>query len=372
MKILHVASHWGLYRGGAVQLSRIAIEQQRRGHHVTVVFSDKYLKNPYKRYKDISSWKSLETHGVRCRPLRYRGFIGYKRLLKFVIKEKFDLVHVHRNEALLNTTKALLGYDIPVIAQRGTISKPDKPSLMAGFQAKNVKAIVTVADAVKKSVIDTLGLEEKNNVYTIYGSVDIEFFSPRSPDLTIYRELKIPVNAKIIGSLSSYRKTKNIEHILYALKELLTEDSNIYGIFLGLDLHKSIIPLSKQLGIENHCRFLGHQSDITRYLSIMDVSVMTANGQEGLSGVIRESLAMEIPVISTDCAGNNEIIKHKETGLLIPVDDLDELIHAMRWSFENSEKVMQMAKNGRKWVLENCTPEVQVDRLDVIYKSATH
>jgi len=371
MKILHVASHWGMYRGGAVQLTRIAIEQQKRGHEVSVAFSDKYLKNPLQRYRDINSWKFLEKYGVKSLPVRYRGAFGHKRFLKLFLKERFDIIHVHRNEALLKTTKALSGYDVPIVAQRGTISKPNKPHLIKAFRSNNVKAIIAVAEAVKNSMVETIGADKKDIIHSIYGSVDVDLFSPKRPDLDILRELNLPQKAKIIGSLSSYRKSKKIENLLYSLEHLLKEDKHIYGIFLGSDLHKTIIPLSKQLGIEKNCRFLGYRADIRPYLSIMNVSVVAASGQEGLSGVLRESLAMEIPVISTDCAGNNEIVDDKKTGLLIPVDQLDELTDAIRWSFENHLESKEMAKNGRKWILENCTPKVQAQQLDKIYNKMT-
>jgi len=372
MKILHVASHWGVYRGGAVQLSRIAMEQKKRGNKVGIVFPDKYLKNPYKRYKDVGSWNFLRKYGIKIQPIRFSASGGHKRLVQHILKEKYDIIHAHRNEALLSTTRSLMKYDIPIIAQRGTITKPDKPHLIAGFRSKNVKAIVTVANAVKKMMTQVIGKDKKNIIHTVYGSVDTKLFAPRNPDMKILDKLNLPENAKIIGSLSSYRKTKKIDNILYSLKELIKEDPLIYGVFLGSKLHKKIIPLAKKLGIMTKCRFLGHQSNIIPYISIFNLNIVAANDQEGLSGVLRESLSMGIPSISTDCAGNNEIIVNKQTGLLIPVDDINALTNAIQWSFSNKKASMEMAERGRKWVLDNCTPDVQVNRLDKIYSQAVN
>ena len=101
----------------------------------------------------------------------------------------------------------------------------------------------------------------------------------------------------------------------------------------------------------------------------MDVTFRAANAQEGLSGVLRESLAMEIPVISTRCAGNEEIIKHGETGLIIPVDDQAALRNAIRWALDNPGKMRTMAQKGRQWVVDHCSAKAQADQLTRIYSS---
>ena len=121
LKILHIASHWALIRGGAVQLSRMAREQQRRGHHVTVVFSDRFMKNPLRRKRDIRSWAPLAQSGVHVIPMRYRSFNGVNRLVRFLCREKFDIVHAHRNEAMIAATQALAKSSLstPVVIQRG-------------------------------------------------------------------------------------------------------------------------------------------------------------------------------------------------------------------------------------------------------------
>jgi len=148
-----------------------------------------------------------------------------------------------------------------------------------------------------------------------------------------------PSQARIIGSLSSYRKAKRLDLIIHVLADIMQQDEQVFGLFLGDNLHREIIPLAKSRGIFHRCFFAGFQQDIRPWLSVMDVTVMAANAQEGLSGVLRESLAMEIPAISTQCAGNQEIIHHGKTGLLIPVDDPPALKQAILWALDNPREM---------------------------------
>ncbi len=369
MKILHLASHWALIRGGAIQLSRMAREQHARGNDVTVIFSDKLLKNPLTRKRDIQSWLPLAQSGATVKPMRYRSFHGVQRLARFLKQEKFDIIHVHRNEAMIAATKALIlaNLSTPVVIQRGTISIPQKAHILQALSAPNVKAHIGVANAVKDILVTALGSDKKGLIHTVYGSVETDRFSPRSPDRKILKRIKSPPNAKIIGSLSSFRRAKRLDLIIDVLADIMKNNPQVFGLFLGENLQREIIPLAKSKGIFKKCFFAGFQQDIRPWISVMDVTVMAANAQEGLSGVLRESLAMEIPAISTCCAGNQEIIHHGKTGLLVPVDDKTALKSAIIWAINHPREMKIMAQNGRQWVISHCSVKAQVDQLTKIY-----
>ena len=373
MKLLHVASHWGVIRGGAIQLFRMAVEQYLRGHDVTVIFPDQFFRNPFLRKRDLDSWKALAHTGVQVKKIGFRSINGVRRLGLFLNKNHFDLIHVHRNEALIKTTMALdlRKISTPVVAQRGTITVPKKEHLLFAFKSPNVKAYTVVANAVKNVLTAALGQDRKKMIHVVYGSVDTDRFSYRSPDPEIIARLKnsidFPDNVKIIGSLSSYRKSKRLDLFLSALSKIMKKDKRVRGVFLGDKMHKEIIPLAKQLGIYDKCCFAGFQEDIRPWLSIMDLSVVSADNEEGLSGVIRESLSMEIPAVSTACAGNTEIIVDKKTGLLTPVNDEKALENSISWAIDHPDEMKKMAKKGREWVISHCSVKTQVDRLDEIY-----
>ena len=193
---------------------------------------------------------------------------------------------------------------------------------------------------------------------------------PRVPrDTKILSHTGFPAHARIVGSLSSFRRAKRLDLVLLqALARIMSTDDTVYGLFLGDNLHREIIPLARKLGIGHRCFFAGFQQDIRPWLSVMDVTVMAADAQEGLSGVLRESLAMEIPAISTSCAGNDEIIHHKETGLLIPMDDLPALAQSLAWALAHPREMKEMARRGQQWVRAHCSVTTQVDQLDSIYE----
>lgn len=369
LRILHVATHEGVYRGGAVQLCRMAAAQAARGHKVSAIACESPKKKKEQREKDRASWEPLRSSGVAVEFMDYRRLWGNILLRGKITEGKFDIVHAHRDDALLAAWRAMRWMaGTKLIAQRGTITTPP-PRIAKVFCSSRVRAILAVAEAVKHSLVDSIDVDA-NKIEVVYGSVDIKQFSPRAPRNDLKSGLGIPESAQVIGSLSSYRKAKGLELIVEALARIATARPRVHAVFLGQGVEKKLGPVADAFRVRDRCHFVGHQPNVADWLSMMDVTVIAASGREGLSGVLRESLAMEIPVISTHCAGNCELIHDHKTGLLIPMNDAAALADALLFAFDHPIAMKSMARAGRTWIKENCTPSIQAERIESIYRFA--
>src|SRR4029450_13554847 len=61
---------------------------------------------------------------------------------------------------------------------------------------------------------------------------------------------------------------------------------------------------------------LGHREDVPEILAASDLVVDASYAGLGLTGSIREALAVETPVVATDLGGMPELVADRETGLL--------------------------------------------------------
>lgn len=367
MKILHLATHTGVYRGGAVQLSRMAMAQRALGHDVRIVAQEDTAASKADKARNHESWAPVAATGVPLEFMDYYSIRGIGRLRRYLQAEQYQIVHVHRDDALIAARLALLGLDSPaLVAQRGTTSPPPFFAGMA-FRSKRTRAVVSVAHAVKDSLVDANVDPEK--IHVVYGSVDLEKFAPREPDPAILASLNLPPGARIIGSLSAYRGSKGFREMIKALARVLPEYPNVVVVFLGDRVPKKVGRKAKKAGIEERCRFIGHQSNVCDWISIMEVTLVAARSREGLSGVLRESLAMGVPVISTDCSGNREIAQPDRTGLLVPVGDIDALAAAIRRALNEPEEMKRLAAAGRAWVIDHCSTDRQARETIKIYES---
>jgi glycosyltransferase involved in cell wall biosynthesis len=100
----------------------------------------------------------------------------------------------------------------------------------------------------------------------------------------------------------------------------------------------------------------------------MDVVVCASTRGEGLTGSVREALAMARPVVSTDVAGNRELVRHGETGLLVPVREPDSLAAAIAQLLDDREQAGRLGRAGRALVLEVCTDDARTACVEELYR----
>ncbi len=76
--------------------------------------------------------------------------------------------------------------------------------------------------------------------------------------------------------------------------------------------------LQKQAGAR--VSFLGQRADVSELLAGFDVFVLPSN-TEGMSIALLEAMAAGCPIVVTAVGGNVELIKHMQTGLVVPAND---------------------------------------------------
>jgi glycosyltransferase involved in cell wall biosynthesis len=65
--------------------------------------------------------------------------------------------------------------------------------------------------------------------------------------------------------------------------------------------------------------------------------------------VIIEAMACGVPVVTTDCDfGPREIVRHGDSGLLVPADDIDALGKAIRSVLDDRELASRLTDGARR------------------------
>ena len=108
-----------------------------------------------------------------------------------------------------------------------------------------------------------------------------------------------------------------------------------------------------------------YQEELRRLLNQADVSVLPCvrdkSGEvDGIPVALMETMAMQIPTVSTQISGIPELIKHEHNGLLTSPNDAVGLADALQRLRDNPEWGQQLGKAGRETVVDEFN----------IYKSA--
>jgi glycosyltransferase involved in cell wall biosynthesis len=85
---------------------------------------------------------------------------------------------------------------------------------------------------------------------------------------------------------------------------------------------------------------------------------------------ILEAAAAGKPVIASDLGGMKELIRHGETGFLVPPGDISGLRNAMIWIMKNPSKAKVMGESARTYAKQNHSAQVHYEKLIEAYRAA--
>jgi glycosyltransferase involved in cell wall biosynthesis len=122
----------------------------------------------------------------------------------------------------------------------------------------------------------------------------------------------------------------------------------------------------RSLSLEGRVVLLGHRSDVAELLAACDMFVLPSE-YEGLPVSVLEAMAAEKPVIVTDVGGSNEVVRHEEQGLLVPVGDDAALAAAIERVTSDPGLARRLARSGRERVSGDFSAEALIGRLRDIY-----
>ncbi|MBY0510858.1 MAG: glycosyltransferase [Rhodospirillaceae bacterium] len=179
------------------------------------------------------------------------------------------------------------------------------------------------------------------------------------------KQVYTPPTAKLI--FTSMRLTKKA-----GLETLLDAVARLSGYYLwiagdGAD-REALEAAAHERGVKPRVRFLGWQDNLAPYLAACDVFVYPAR-QEDVGDAIAEAWAAGAPVIAADSLGPGLLIKHKENGLLVPVDDAISMAEAIKWLSADTDLAKRLTAAGAKAFAENLAMDkVAPQYLDLVKK----
>ena len=183
---------------------------------------------------------------------------------------------------------------------------------------------------VSKNTWDRFGYHVKPDRGTVlYDGFDVSpATDPTNTDEATRRDLGIPADAIVVGMLARVAPQKDYVTLVEAARSAVAECRKLVFLIVGdhsvMPEHRKhyeeISKLIRDYDLSPHFVFTGFQSDVAKFLEVMDIFVLSTH-HEGLPLVILEAMAHNKPVIATDVDGVPEIVIHDKKGLLFPHED---------------------------------------------------
>jgi glycosyltransferase involved in cell wall biosynthesis len=165
------------------------------------------------------------------------------------------------------------------------------------------------------------------------------------------------------------RKVKNILSAISMLKALYEQEHKIRLWIVGPVIEEAEGNKVQELVLQNAgwIRYLGQlpHTEMSEIYQCADV-VLNTSLSEGQSSAILEAMAMGIPVLVSDIAGNRDIVSHGKTGYLYR--DEYEFSQYVRCLMENVELREKMGSIGKEYVKNHHSVEKEIQALSTLYR----
>lgn len=169
----------------------------------------------------------------------------------------------------------------------------------------------------------------------------------------------IPSNCVIFGFIGRIESDKGIAELIKAWRIFLTQCKDALLILVGplSDSWNSIEnSLIEEIKNESTIILLPATDNVEEIYKKLDIFVFPSY-REGFPNAVLEASAMGLPVITTNALGCVDSVVEGETGVVIPVQDIDELANAMIKMYENKSLREKMGINARTRVLNEFDPK---------------
>jgi len=383
LKILEVASHSDVRRGGAVQMILLARGLKERGHQVECVFQEMRgqvfhfaprshsaarLAVSERNEKPVPSFPQavadLSPHFFNLNRLSELW-----RFRRWVRKERFDVIHSHRDPALRFCFLATLGLDAPAfVTQRGTVYRLPRWGVVRwAFRSRKLDRVIAVSEAVRRALIEESGLRPEK-VSVVYGGYDSERFHRGVSGDEIRREFGLGPDVPVVGIVGALVGKKGHADFFEAAARVVEVVPATWFLVVGGGKPARFRETLARLGLSDRVIFTGHRDDMPEVLAALDVLVCASTKGEGLTGSLREAMAVGTPVVTTDVAGNAELALHENTGLVVPVSAPAAMAEAITRLLRNRDEATRLSDAAEEHVRRLCLNSHRCEQIERIYR----
>jgi glycosyltransferase EpsD len=375
MKILYVTTNSNTVNTFLIPHIKFLVEQ---GNEVAVAFN-------------IVQEVSSELVSLGCKihqvdfqrnPLKKENVTAYKKVKEIVLKEGYEMIHVHTPVASFITRLACRNIkNVQVLyTAHGFHFFKGAPKInwflfytLEKLAARWTDALITMNEEDYEAA-RKLKLRSGNSIFKVHGvGLDINTFLPQTKENKerLRTEYGYDLSDFIliyVGELS-YRKHQDLlieavnllKGVIPQLKLLLVGDG---------DLLMDYKVKARRLQVENQIQFLGYRKDVAQLMTVADMAISSSR-QEGLPVNIMEAMATELPVIVTNCRGNRDLVGHGYNGFVIGEDSAFAFAEAIQKLYYSETMRKEFAKKSRELIQAYSIENVMNDMREVYTRQSS-
>lgn len=133
-------------------------------------------------------------------------------------------------------------------------------------------------------------------------------------------------------------------------------------------IRKEVTAKIAEYGLTSHCVLMGPRHPIEPWIMGLDVLVAPST-REPFGRTLVEAMLCGTPVVAADDGGHRGILRHGETGFLVPTDDAAAFANAAAELLEHPRMMSTIAAVAKTDALNRYSVEAHVERVQRVYGS---
>lgn len=338
------------YGGSGIVATELGHVLAYKGHEVHFITYDQPVR------LDIMH-RNIYYHEVNVHPYPLFDYQPYElalssQMVDTVISRNLDVLHVHyaiphayaayMAKQILKTRgieigviTTLHGTDITLVGNRPSYLPAVK------FSIEQSDCVTAVSQSLKEDTIRNFSTEKE--IHVVPNFIDMSLFTGEKACSGRLAE----DDEMLISHISNFRPLKRTQDVVTIFAGI-REKMKAVLVLMGDGPDREVaLKQARDLGIEEHVKFLGKTNEVERVLCMSDLFLLPSSHESfGLAAL--EAMAARVPVISTNTGGLPEVNIDGVTGFLSNVGDVKSMTENSLKILQNPDLKAEMSQNARK------------------------
>jgi glycosyltransferase involved in cell wall biosynthesis len=359
MHIVHSESSCG-WGGQEIRVLEEAAGMLERGHRVTLLCPREA------RIHDEALGRGVPAVAL---PIARKALAGWRAMRAWLAHAGCDVLNSHSSTDSWLAALALVGMNPrPALVRTRHISAaiPDNMATRWLYQSAT-RHIVTTGERLREQLIRDNRFRA-DTIDSVPTGIDLARYAPAADKAQAKARLGLDPAHACIGIVATLRSWKGHRYLVEAFAGLKEMNSRLLlvGDGPGRDNLKQQVA---QLGLEARVLMTGNQTDVAPWLQAMDVFALPSYANEGVPQALMQAMAAGVPVISTPVGSIDELVRHEETGLMVPPRDAAALGAAIARLLDEPALGERLAQAAHAWVGSRYSRERMLDSMEAVFRS---
>jgi glycosyltransferase involved in cell wall biosynthesis len=348
--------------GSVQQMFQAAEGLAARGHRVTV------LSRPGEEMQARCRAAGIELVELA---LRHEADLASAYRLGRILRERrVHVVHTHKGIAHSVALIASYIHRIPCFVVNRGVSFPLTVLTRSKYRSRRVHRVVTVCEAIREVVIRT-GRLDPEKVVVVHAGTDLGRFDPATVDGSgVRRELGLDVGTFLVCQIG-VRPWRGWKILVAAMAEVVRVNPAAHLLLVGCESEAARLEVMAEAarhGVAQHVTALGYRSDVPEISAALDVAVDLSTAGLGITGTLREAMAMGKPVVCSRAGGNPELVVDGVTGRLVEPGSAGAAAAAIIGVMGDPALASEWGEAGRRRVERGFSSASRVAKLERLYR----